>query len=242
MDLSKLPKFSNTPAPPPQTPEAPAKPLGGEVELFCQCGAPISKGTNFCSHCGAPYHQAVGGIPDRTAHDDYSRSSMLVEAFLCIAVGLFLIFMASNGIKYYTAKLTGGTFAPFLPPPGYPPESRVDFLRYKNLSTQVETDYRYRDLFDHFWNDTAITAFALALILEGIILAFVRNRWIILLGALLIAAATLLNVWYVFASFTRVSPISGATYGFPPLSFIAVIFGVIMTVYQVRMFADLRRR
>ena len=64
----------------------------------------------------------------------------------------------------------------------------------------------------------AITAFALALILEGIVLAVVRNRWMVLVSTLLIAGVTLLNLWYVIASMTRVSPITRQTYGFPPLS------------------------
>jgi hypothetical protein len=241
MDLSKLPKFSQTPPPAnnaaPVNPTAPgATPAtpGTKVELYCRCGAPINPGTNFCSNCGANYYEATGG-PRRDASP--VGGGMWIEAFLSIAVGLFLMLIASNGIKYLTATLTGQPFTPYVHPTD--PNQRVDYLRYQDQSTGVITDYTYRGMFDAFWSDMCVTSFALALILEGIVLALVRNRWVVLCSALLIVAVTILNVWYVAASYTRISPISRQTYGLPYISVIAVIFGVMMAGYQLMLFKEL---
>lgn len=244
MDLSKLPKLSQTPAPPDNaapasTGEAPAAGgPGGQVELFCRCGAPITPGTNFCSHCGANYYEAVGSGARGGRRGEIAPGGMWVEAFLSIAVGVFLLLLSPGGIKNLSATLSGRTYTPY--PAVDEGGSPVDFIRMKNLSTNVVTDYHYRDLLDGFWSDTAVTAFALALILEGIVLAAVKNRWVIFGAALVIVAVTLLNLWYVMASYTRISPISGTPYGLAPYSVLAVIFGVVMAGYQFRMFAEMR--
>jgi hypothetical protein len=245
MDLSKLPKLSQTPPPadnaagpdPSMSPAGAAAPQ--KVELYCRCGAPITPGTNFCSHCGANYYEAVGGRAEPRARDAGGSpgGGMWIEAFFSIAVGLFLMMIAPNGIKYLSASMSGKPFTPYLHPSE--PGVYVDFLRFQDMTTQVITDYKYRDLFDAYWSDMSITAFALALILEGIVLAIVRKRWAILMTALIIAGATIFNLWYLVASFTRVSPITRQTYGFPPMSALAVIFGVVMTGYQLLIFKEM---
>jgi hypothetical protein len=58
----------------------------------------------------------------------------------------------------------------------------------------------------------------------------------------LIVAATLLNLWYVVASYTRTNPRTGGVYGLPIMSMMAVIAGIAMAGYQFRAFADSRRR
>ena len=255
MDLSKLPKLSQTPPPAdnaagPDPATSPAAAPGTnasapKVELYCRCGAPITPGTNFCSHCGANYYEAVGGRGDARPRDAGAGpgGGMWIEAFFSIAVGLFLMMIASDGIKYIAATISGKPYTPYLHPSE--PGVYVDYLRYQDPATGVITDYRYRDMFNKYWSDMAVTAFALALILEGIVLAFVRNRWAVLASTLAIAAVTVLNLWYVIASFTRIDPITRQTYGFPPLSALAFIFGVVMVGYQWMLFNELspnRRR
>src|SRR5688572_21070588 len=100
MDLSKLPKLSQTPPPPPADNAAPVgvgdagavgqagAGAGPKVELFCRCGAPITPGTNFCSNCGANYHEATGGRSRGAAGLD--GGGMWVEALISLAFGLFL--------------------------------------------------------------------------------------------------------------------------------------------------------
>jgi hypothetical protein len=250
MDLSKLPKFSQTPPPPDQS-EAPAPapaepsmkteggPAGAKVELFCRCGAPITPGTNFCSHCGANYYEAVGGRSAEPSRSEFAGGGMWIEAFLSIAVGLFLMLIAPNGIKYITSTMMGKPFTPYDHPEI--PHQKVDYLRYKEMNTGVVTDYTYRSMFDAFWNDMCVTSFALALILEGIVMALIRNRWVVLASALLIIGVTILNIWYVMASYSRISPITKQTYPLPLISVLAIIFGVVMAGYQFMLFAELKR-
>jgi hypothetical protein len=243
MDLSKLPKFSQTPpqadnaAPLPDSSAAPA--AGPKVELFCRCGAPITPGTNFCSHCGANYYEAVGGRGNDRGRPDDVRGGMWMEAFLSIAVGLVLMLMSSNGIKFLYSSAMGRHFTPYTSPDDV--NVKVDYLRYTDLNTGVVTDYTYRGMFDAFWSDMCVTSFALALILEGIVLALVRNRWIVLVSALLIVAVTVFNIWYIAASYSRINPITRTTYGLPRISALAVIFGVVMAGYQFMLFNELRR-
>ena len=127
MDLSKLPKFSQTPPPPDQSqPPAPAPaeptmkteggPAGAKVELFCRCGAPITPGTNFCSHCGANYYEAVGGRGADRAGSEFVGGGMWIApgakcddaAFDVVSVaGGGLGFWVKEGLKVYTGKHVG---------------------------------------------------------------------------------------------------------------------------------------
>jgi hypothetical protein len=247
MDLSKLPKLSQTP-PPPAEPAAPpavgsgatTPPTAPALELFCRCGAPITPGTNFCSHCGASYQDATGGRARReTAGLD--GGGMWVEALLSVAFGLFLLLVAPHGIQYLSSTMMGKPFTPYDAPQGEGSE-KVDFLRYQDTTTGVITDYKYRDMFEAYWSDMVVTAFALVLIFDGIVMAIVRRPWAMLLAGVLIAIATLLNVWYVVASYTRTNPRTGGVYGLPIMSMMAVIAGIAMAGYQFRAFADSRRR
>jgi hypothetical protein len=245
MDLSKLPKLSHTPPPPvenagPVAAEAGAReqPTAPAVELFCRCGAPITPGTNFCSHCGANYHEATGGRPRREA-GGFDVGGMWIEALLSVAFGLFLLLIAPHGIQYLSSTITGKPFTPYDHPSE--PGQKVDFQRWQDATGAI-TDYKYRDMFDAFWSDMVITAFALVLIFDGIAMALVRRPWVMLLAGVLIVAATLLNLWYAVASFTRTNPRTGGSYGLPILSMMAVIAGIAMAGYQFRAFADSRRR
>ena len=258
MDLSKLPRLSQTPPPPPgQNPDAPPEPpIGSQhgfpviptgapsagtpaasagVPLFCRCGAQLVPGVRFCSNCGADYAEATGL---RRGGGEFG--GFWVEAFLSIGIGVFLLLMSPQGLSYWKAKLTGGTFAPYNHPTD--PNQRVDYIQMQNMQTQAVTQHRYRDLLSGFWSDTAVTAFALALILEGIILAFVRNRWVILISGLLIAAVAVLNLWVVIQGYRTANPtasVVGQVYGLFPMSALAVIFGVMMAGYLIRLFAEL---
>ena len=226
MDLSKLPKLSQTPpsANNAQTPADASDAAPAKVELFCRCGAPITPGTNFCSHCGANYYEAVGGRGGR-ARDDYEGPGPLwIEAFLAIAVGLFLLLMIPGTMKYYGHRWFGINTGPFVDPFTNQP---VDYATYTDGSRKL-----YVDL-PNYWSDTAVSAFALVLILEGIVLVFFRNRWVVLTTALLTVAVTLGNLIYVCATFS--------TYGIAPFSMVAVIIGVLMAAYQFHYYKELSR-
>jgi hypothetical protein len=192
----------------------------------------------FCSNCGANFAEATGVRPAR----DYV-GGFWIEAFLSIAIGAFLLLMAPTGLSYWKAKLFGGTFAPYSHPAD--PNQRVDYIQMQNVQTGAVTQHRYRDLLSGFWSDTGVTAFALALILEGIILAFVRNRWVILISGLAIAGVALLNLWVLVMGYRTVNPTAsmvGQVYGLFPMSALAMIFGVVMAAYLIRLFYELSPR
>src|SRR5688572_31525345 len=129
MDLSKLPRLSQTPPPPPgQNPDAPPEPpigsqhgfpvipTGGQpagpqaapaavgVPLYCRCGAQLAPGMRFCSNCGAAFAEATGS---RRAGDYVG--GFWIEAFLSVGIGVFLLVMAPTGLSYWKAKVTGAT-------------------------------------------------------------------------------------------------------------------------------------
>ncbi|HSI33872.1 MAG: zinc ribbon domain-containing protein [Phycisphaerae bacterium] len=256
MDLSKLPRFSQTPTPPndpaPESVSTPGTESKKGAEVFCRCGAPLPAGTRFCSHCGASYREATGDAV-RGAGGDDPVGGMWIEAFISIAVGLFLLLMMPNGIKYRLTQMSGQPFKPYAAMIGEPPETRNDFERFKwpamvdpatgaVVAPERVVDIKYVDRFEHYWADTAITFFALALILNGIVIGLLRNRWAILAAALLLTGATLLNVWYVGASFSKTNPLTNLAYGFAPFQMLAAIFGVVMAAYQFRIYSELSRR
>ncbi len=233
MDLSKLPKFSQTPAPGDNAaplPEAGAPAASGsaapaKVELFCRCGAPITPGTNFCSHCGANYYQAVGGRSRARADSELTGGGMWIEAFVSIAIGIFLLLFVPGTVKYYGHQWFGWNTGPFADPFTNQP---VDYAMFTDGSKKL-----YRDM-TNYWSDLAITAFAIALILEGIVFALIRNRWIILGTAILTVVVTLGNLMFVVTTYS--------TMGLAPISLLAVIFGVMMAGYQFMMFKEISAR
>src|SRR4051812_25670411 len=157
MDLSKLPKLSQTPPPAdnaaPVSTDVAMGTAPAKVELYCRCGAPITPGTNFCSNCGANYYEATSAPTGPQSR----HAGMWFEAMISIAFGLFLIMVSPGGTKYLSAKFTGKPYAPY----GHPSEAGqfVDYLRYQDTSTGAVRDYKYGDMFDAFWSDMVITAF-----------------------------------------------------------------------------------
>jgi hypothetical protein len=233
MDLSKLPKFSQTPPPPAENgaplADAPANPAAGaqggqagKVELFCRCGAPITPGTNFCSHCGANYYEAVGGRARPRDGGEFAAGGMWIEAFVSIGIGIFLLLFVPATIKYYGHQWFGlNTYPSFDPIENHP----SDYVVYTDGTRKM-----YRDV-PNYWSDLAVTAFAIVLILEGIVFAIIRNRWIILGTAVLTLAVTAGNLVYVVSTYSSM--------GLAPISALAVIIGVMMAGYQVMMFKEL---
>lgn len=214
MDLSKLPRLSNTQQPAGQPPADSPAPSADPASLqpsaspdpvqFClACGAPLRVGARFCDGCGAK----VRGAP---------RPEVFVgagiEAWISIGVGLFLLLLSPRMAQWVSHRLFGTHFSPFQLPDG-------TIVPY----TQVP----------EFWSDLGPTLFALALIVDGLVLAFLRKSWALWAALSLTAVATLYNLYYFISSY--------ATYGFAAMSALAVIFGVAVAAYQWSMIQMLRR-
>jgi hypothetical protein len=250
MDLSKLPRMSKTdtphndpgpedPAPKgadgfPVGPAAPQKDPAAPVPFvtasaWCpNCGAPLAPASKFCNSCGARLSFGATGGGEGAAGDVPPGAG--IEGWISIGVGLFLFFMAPMGIQYWSATLTGREFKPYDPPPGI--TEKVAFQRFQDMNTGAITDVYYRDT-TAFWSDSAVTAFALVLILEGIVLAFVRRKAMVAITFALTLAATLFNLAWVATSMAK-------GYGFPPISFLAVLFGGYMCFHQWSMLQWMR--
>jgi hypothetical protein len=207
MDLSKLPKFSQTQqepsASPPSTSETPTS-----RNDFCRaCGSPLRAGAKFCDACGAP----------TAARTSAGGSGAGANAWISIAIGIILLILTPNTLTYTSSKLFHTTFAPY-PDPTRPFPAKCDFILFED-----GTKVFYRDR-PEFWSDAAITAFAAALIVEGLTLIFSRRREAIWFALVITAAATLLNLGYVIGTVSK--------YGWPFMSLLAVVFGVYIGIQQ----------
>lgn len=182
MDMSKLPKLSQTP------------PSAANVEST----------------------HPPGENPPRSI--EYERRGpepvSIAEIWISIFVGLILLVMYPTMMKYISSRLFGTTFDPILLTDG----STVPYPKF----------------YPWFWSDLSITAFAFVLLFEGIALAMMRKRWLVMLAFGLTVVATLLNLGYVIATVT--------TYGPPTVSLLAVAFGGYIAIYQWRLLRSLSVR
>lgn len=237
MDLSKLPRLSNTeaaqsepqpgqPAPPAAAGGGPASPLPPadpppfvQASAWCpNCGAPLMTGSRFCNSCGVQ----LGAARIRGT----GESGAALEALISIGLGLFLLFMAPRFVQWASSRLFGTHFDEF----GFK-EEQVN--AETGLAEEVTRTVPYHTV-PEFWMDLGPAAFALVLILDGIVLALLRRKIPILITFVLTLVATGYNLVYVFATF--------ASQGFAPFSFLAVLFGGMMLFYQWQVFQSLRER
>lgn len=174
MDVSKLPKLSQTPAPPPTDPVAgvdgpPPPPaiaaaMSARPEWCRKCHAPNAPNSRFCASCGAGLGGPTGAAPVEIG----------AEAWISVAVGLLLLLMNPMFIKFL--------FAP------------------KPYTPFVDPTINYADSIN-FWSDLVITAFALVLIVEGVAIVFARRPWVVLFAFFLTVATTIANLLYLVTTY-----------------------------------------
>jgi hypothetical protein len=82
-----------------------------------------------------------------------------------------------------------------------------------------------------FWSDLGITLFAAVLVLEGLVLAFVRKRAFVQVALGLTVLTTAYNLAYLVYTFSQ---------GVAILSTIAVVFGVYIAIYEWRLLQQFR--
>ena len=102
MDLSKLPKFSQTPQPSEQKLSDASTP----AMLFCECGAPVPTGSKFCPACGRKF---AGASALSAANDERP-----IEAYFNIAFGLLLLLMFPRFWQWSASRLFGTSFNEFM--------------------------------------------------------------------------------------------------------------------------------
>jgi hypothetical protein len=179
MDLSKLPRLSETnkEPPPASTPEL-DQPL------------PAQRLPNV--HPAAAY--------EPRAAEPVAASG---DVWISLAVGVVLLLMQPRFLLWVSSRVFGTHFNEFLKPDGA-------VVPYPQVP--------------EFWGDLGPTLFAFVLILEGITLAFSRNRAVLALAFGLTVLATGYNAIYLVMTYS--------TYGLALLSALAVVFGVYIARYQ----------
>ncbi len=130
-------------------------------------------------------------------------TSVGAEAWFSIAIGLFLLYMYPRFLQWVFHRLFGTAFNPF-----------------KNSSGEIVPYSQVPE----FWMDLGPVLFGIVLILEGLVMAFVRRPALVAITLALTAIATLYNLIYVIVSF--------GTYGVAPISFLAAVFGIYICTYQ----------
>ncbi|MDB5299127.1 MAG: hypothetical protein JWO87_790 [Phycisphaerales bacterium] len=229
MDLSKLPRLSKTETPPqsvesPATgpaasPNAPAQP--SSTRACPQCQAPLRTGAKFCDSCG---------LPLRTTSD--IGPGVAAEAWISVGIGILILLFFPTMMKFVSSKVLHTKFAPY----SDGKDGWIDSANMTDASGAVVEVRPYvkttPENSPNFWNDLSITAFAWALIIEGIALVLSRRPTVVLLALLITVGATLLNLGYFVGTFNK--------YGLAPISGLAVIFGVYMSIFEFRLFQAVR--
>lgn len=219
MDISKLPKLSQTPSPPPAdeaSPTAVPPEAGFPVAVvpnqaptvWCRtCNAPNPSGTRFCGNCGAELTPSAG-TDIRSA--DVGGGA---EAWISIGLGVILLLMNPRLFQYIFHVCFGTHFAPYVMDDG--------------------TEVPYTDQLD-FWSDLGITLFGIVLIIDGFVLFIARRRTLLWIAFALTVATTAYNAGYLAMTFSRG--------GLAIISAFAVLFGGFIAAYQWRLLQSTRPR
>jgi hypothetical protein len=186
MDMSKLPRLSQSDAPPPD--EAPG--LSDEPRMRSAVVA--------------------------TSNETPPRLGSGAEAWISIGIGLLVLFMSPNTLKYVASKISHSPLELF-PDPTRPFPAKCDFILYED-----GTKIFYRNM-PVFWSDVVVTAFALILILDGLVLVWARRAKTVLIAFGITALATAANGIYLFTTIQS---------GLPIISAFAVLFGVYIAIAQ----------
>ena len=186
MDLSKLPRMSETPPPPPEQqthPDDPGRAPRGAA------AAPVDYGL-------------------------YEPAPSVAEAWISIAIGLILLFIYPYFWQWLISLISN-----YKPP----------FLPITDLNTGADIPYT-QSIF--FFSNLCIFAFALVLIIDGLIL-FTRRRGLLTFafGFTVITAA--MN-FFCIANETMQGR------GFPLASALAFAFGVYIAIFQWKLLQSMR--
>jgi hypothetical protein len=146
MDLSKLPKFSQTQQPHApartETNDAPAPAPVARAPHCVQCGLPLRPGARFCDACGAPTAVDTGVPPGNAA-----------DAWISAIIGFIFLIIGKNFGAYLFSLITR-----------QPYHTGVNWVSGDKAGTEVA----YPDLEGFvIWTDSAMFIFGIALLLEA---------------------------------------------------------------------------
>lgn len=214
MDISKLPKLSQTPAPAVNQTEPAAtgeRAVAAQTAWCSRCHAPNSAGSAFCSSCGAQFHAM-----DAAAQ---VGPGVGAEVWVAAIIGVVVMLMGLNFAKWSIATLTGNPY-------------------HTNIGWQVGEhageEVKYWDLqgFAAF-QDMSFFLFGLAMVLEAVVLTIVHSRIkskrpLLALAIMITFAATIMNLVLSVKLFSiQVLPI---------MSLLCIGFGGYIIAYEWRLF------
>lgn len=222
MDVSKLPKLSNT---------SEHRPAPGS---FCtQCGTPITPSMKFCGACGSAVQSDSVPVakPAGTAVLDYEPNKEPsafwmngAEIWITAILGLIFIFMGSNFLRYSYSTFRGRSY-----------ETGIEWSTGPKAGTPVQ----YYDLMGFTaYTETGECLFGIALLLESVALLtlFLKlriGRLLCMLAMLLTLSAVGYNGWVMYKLFA-----AGIT---PVISLLVVGVGGYMLFYQWILLGTARR-
>jgi hypothetical protein len=143
---------------------------------------------------------------DGSRHDVDALASSTADVWISLAIGALLLLMYPRFLQWLSWRLFGTNFNQFL-------DQNGAIVPY----TQVP----------EFWGDLGPTLFGVVLIVEGLALALMRKRGVMMLAFGLTIIATAYNAIYLIMSFNK--------YGLAIISAMAVAFGVYIAMYQWKL-------
>ena len=181
MDLSKLPKLSETSKeqPPPTS-------------------VPTELGQPETSADATPAHAARYAEPVSVGN--------AADAWIAIGVGAIVVLMSTRFLKFIFSS--SGRFA-----------QEFSFTVNGQIAPYTHTYF--------FWSDLSLFSFGIAMIVEGLVLAFARKSATVLFAFALTVLATAINAVFLIAM--MVLPDG---FGLQIFSALAVVFGIYIAMYQ----------
>jgi len=143
---------------------------------------------------------------DRPHQHTHELASSSADVWISLAIGALLLLMYPRFLQWLSSRLFGTHFNPFLDASG-------NVVPYTKVP--------------EFWGDLGPTLFGVVLIVEGLALALMRKRGVMMLAFGLTVIATAYNAIYLIMTYN--------TYGLAIVSALAVAFGVYIAMYQWKL-------
>ncbi len=186
------------------------------IKEFClECGAPLGDGNRFCWSCGAAKDGGRRRAPAGKRREEIAADNAApsvpgewnaMDALIGVGCGIIFLFFCPRLLQFVFHKLFGTSFAPFI-------DSQTGAVVGYTATTA-------------FWSDLAVTAFALVMIVDGLLMCFMRRAVVVIVALGFTILTTAGNLLYFVLTLQQ---------GIAMMSVIAVVFGIITAAHQWRM-------
>lgn len=226
MDISKLPRLSQTPATSSAQAEDPAEiPATPAPGKFCtSCGSALAPGVRFCANCGTgASSDAPAVLPYSTPTVPSVTGSLGMHAFVALIVALIFLFVGKPFGQYLWASMRHQPF-----PTG------VTWTSGPKAGQEVA----YFELLNHTaLSDAGLFCFGVAMLVQALAMLLGTMWWrrrtaIVWLATILVGTAVLLNVGVILLLFSA---------GIQPLmSLLVVLLGGVDVYVNLQVIREMR--